>query len=94
MKAGVTLAVWLVLLACLAAEFFAARTPLGSVVAPFVGVAMALVLPLTLMRLPGAAPIAKVFAIAGVFWLCVMMGLGGLDSATRHDIPLSTRTQP
>ena len=94
MKTGATLGLWIVLLGVLGLEFFAARTALGSMIAPLLGVAMALTLSLTFMRLPSATPLAKIFAIAGLFWLCVLMGLGGLDSATRHDIPAATRTQP
>jgi hypothetical protein len=46
------------------------------------------------MRLPGAPTLAAVFVVAGMFWLAVLIGLGGLDPATRHDIPVSTPKPP
>ncbi len=94
MSAGKTLGLWASLLGLLACEVLAARTSFGSMAAPVLGAAMALMLSVTVMRLPRASPIAKVFAAAGVFWLAILMGLGSLDTATRHDIPVSTRTQP
>jgi hypothetical protein len=35
------------------------------------------------MRLPGAPHIARGFAVAGVFWLAVLLGLAIMDPTTR-----------
>ena len=34
-----------------------------------------------------------IFALAGVFWLAVMLGLGSLDAFTRTDVPVAMRTR-
>ena len=85
---------WFGLLLLLAVEFLLARLPATRGIVPFVGIAMALLVALTFMRLGSSRGLVPVFALAGVFWLCVMLGLGSLDSFTRHDIPVSARTQP
>lgn len=47
------------------------------------------VVALSFMRLRAGGALTTVFAVAGVFWLRVMMGLGSMDPATRTDIPVS-----
>jgi cytochrome c oxidase subunit 4 len=85
---------WLSLLVLLAVEFFARTLPVGGTAAPFIGLAMVIIVSMTFTRLPSAPGVASAFALAGVFWLAVLMGLGSLDPATRHDIPLAIRTAP
>lgn len=55
-------------------------------VVPFVGIGMAVVVALTFMRLNSSKGLIPIFALAGVFWMLVMFGLGGLDSFTHHDL--------
>ena len=78
--------VWLLLLALLGAELLLARSGAGRGLVPIVGVGMALIVALTFMRLGGSRGLVPIVALAGAFWLCVMLGLGSLDSATRHDM--------
>lgn len=76
------------LLGLLALEFALAFTALPRLVLPAVGVAMVVVTAFTFMRLRAGGRLSAVFALAAVFWLCVMMGLGSMDPATRADIPV------
>lgn len=78
---------WLGLVALLAVEFFLANVPGLRFLVPFIGIFMAILVALTFMRLASDRGLVPVFAIAGLFWLCVLLGLGTLDSFTRHDIP-------
>lgn len=55
---------------------------------------MALIVSMTFMRLASTGGTAAIFAMAGVFWLCILIGVGSLDFATRHDVPVSMRTEP
>jgi hypothetical protein len=55
---------------------------------------MVIIVSMTFMRLARAPDVASAFALAGVFWLAVLMGLGSLDPATRHDMPVAVRTVP
>ncbi len=59
---------------------------------PFIGLGMAALVALTFMRLGKGRGLVPVFAVAGMFWLCVLLGLGTLDPFTRHDIPAGTLT--
>lgn len=94
MRLGRALLVWLLLMALLAVEFalsmFAASRP----VVPFVGIGMAAIVALTFMRLGSARGLPAVFAVAGMFWLAVLLGLGSLDPLTRHDVPVARTVQP
>jgi cytochrome c oxidase subunit IV len=81
-----TLLVWLGLLLLLVLEFAAAYSPAMRGGAPFIGIAMAIIVALTFMRLGNSRGLPTIFAAAGVFWLIIILGLGGLDSFTRHDV--------
>jgi hypothetical protein len=70
----------------IALEFGLARLHWGGTAAPFIGLAMAAVVAMGFMRLPAAPGLARVFAMAGIFRLAVLLGLGSLDRATRDDI--------
>lgn len=88
------LLVWLLLLALLALEFALGAVPGMQFAPPVIGMAMALLVALTFMRLSSLRGAAAIFAMAGMFWLCVLMGMGSLDPSTRHDVPAPVRTQP
>ena len=92
MRAASALLVWFALLLGVAAEFLAARLGYPGV-APFIGIALAVLVALTFMQLGSSTGLVPVFALVGVFWLCVLLGLGGLDAATRTDIVVVQRTQ-
>jgi cytochrome c oxidase subunit IV len=86
MRALPALLVWLLLMLLLAAEVGAAALPGITSVVPFIGLVMAVIVALTFMRLGTSRGLMPVFAVAGVFWLCVMIGLGAMDPFTRHDV--------
>ena len=90
MKLGGVIVVWLVLLVLLGIEFAAAHGPAGRYAAPGIGIAMAVLVALSFMRLGSSRGLAPVFALAGVFWLLIMLGLGSLDPLTRHDLPVTS----
>ncbi len=83
-----TVLVWLVLLGLLALEVVAAYLPAIRGATPFIGIGMAVLVALTFMRLGSSRGLVPLFALAGVFWIVVMLGLGSLDSFTRRDIPV------
>ena len=89
-----TLVTWLALLVLVGLEFLLAWLPAARGLVPFIGISMAVLVAFTFMRLGSSRGLVPVFALAGVFWLCIMLGLGSLDSFTRHDIPAMARTQP
>ena len=79
------------LFALLTLQFGLAFTPVPRLVLPGVALVMVVIVAMSFMRLPAAGALAAVFAAAAVFWLCVMLGLGSLDPATRTDIPVTQR---
>ena len=93
MRPGPTILVWLVLLAMGGLEFGLAWVPGARWAVPCIGLSMAALVALTFMRLGVSRGLPRVFAIAGIFWICVMLGLGSLDSFTRHDIPVQAFQQ-
>lgn len=62
----------------------------AGIAAPFVGLIMMGIVVAVPMELPSAPNAARIFALAGAFWLVFMLfGLGMLDPLTRHDRPAS-----
>ena len=84
-----TIGIWLVLLLLLGVEFF-----VRGATAMLIGGVMAVIVALTYMRLARSKDVSAAFALATVFWLVVLLGLGSMDTLTRHDIAVSARTQP
>ena len=82
------LLVWVVLLGGIGLQF-----AVGGRAAPLVGAGMAILVALTFMRLVRTPGLPAAFALAAVFWLAVLLGLGSLDPATRHDVPVPPRTE-
>lgn len=76
------------LLALLGLQFGLAFTPVPRLLLEAIALLMVLTVSVSFMRLRAAGALAAVFAAAGVFWLCVMLGLGSMDPATRTDIPI------
>ncbi len=89
MRFGRAVLVWLLLLALLAIEFGLSRMGTVGQAVPLVGMAMAVIVAMTFMRLGNARGLPTVFALAGMFWLAVLFGLGSLDPLTRHDVPVA-----
>ena len=94
MSVGATIVTWFGLVVLLGIELLLASFSVTRGIVPFVGIGMALLVSLTFMRLGSSRGLVPVFALAGTFWLCVMLGLGSLDSFTRHDIPVGAQSQP
>ena len=79
------LLIWCGLVGLAVIEFGASFLPLSPGTRPILllpAVTMAVLVSLY-MRLPGAPQIARGFAIAGVFWLAVLLGLAMMDPLTR-----------
>jgi caa(3)-type oxidase subunit IV len=79
------LLIWLGLLVLAAIEFGASLLPMSPgtrpvLVLPTVGMVALVSL---YMRLPSAPRISRGFAVAGVFWLAVLVGLAMMDPLTR-----------
>ncbi len=77
---------WLSLLAAASMEFAVALLPIPPGIRPILilpSVGMAVLVALGFMRLLAAPDIAKGFAIAGIFWLTVLLGLAMTDPLTR-----------
>jgi cytochrome c oxidase subunit 4 len=83
---------WLTLLVLVAAEVAAALVAGSGLAAAGIGVTAAVLVAMTFMRLPSAPRLGAVFAVAGVFWLAVLLGLGGIDPATRQRTQVELRT--
>ena len=93
MRLATTLLVWCALAAGVAGELLAAWAGWPSL-ATGIGIGLALLVALTFMRLGSSTGLVPVFALAGVFWLCVLLGLGSMDALTRHNLSVPQRTQP
>ena len=77
------------LLALIALQFALAFTSAPRIVLPGLALCMIVLVALSFMRLRASGTLASVFALVGVFWVCVMIGLGSMDPATRTVIPVS-----
>lgn len=84
---------WVGLLVLFVVELAAALLKFG-VIAPAVGVAMVAVVALFFMRLRDAPALSRIFVVAGVFWLLVLLGLSSVDMFTRSDYPAPMPTEP
>lgn len=84
------LLVWLALLMLLAATTGGAYLPIGrfniALALTIAAIKAALVL-IGFMRLWEGPRLARVFAVAGFFWLGILLWLAGGDYLTRHGFP-------
>ena len=81
------IATWVALLLALAAQVVGAVTHrgwLGWYAAP----TMVVLIALNFMRLRSGSDLSRIFAIAGLFWVLVLFGLGGADLFRRRDEPV------
>jgi cytochrome c oxidase subunit 4 len=82
---------WLLLLVLAAAEFGGSHLPLPRGLRPLLlvpSVLMAATVALLFMRIRSSPGIARGFAIAGLFWLTILLGLGMMDPLTRAIYPV------
>jgi cytochrome c oxidase subunit 4 len=82
---------WLLLLALGAAEFSASYLPLPRGLRPLVmlpGVLMVGVVAVGFMDVRRGPALVRAFAVAGVLWLLVLLGLGSADPLTRTLYPV------
>ena len=87
------LVAWIALVALLAAEVAASLLHWGHAT-PAIAVAMIAIVLVTAMRLPRGSHLSRLFALAGLVWLLVLLGLGSMDSFTRTDVPVPRLTPP
>jgi caa(3)-type oxidase subunit IV len=84
------LTIWLALLALAGLEFGASVLPIGAEARPLLmlpAAAMVTLVALGYMRLAAAPDLARGFAIAGVFWLTILLCLAMADPLTRAIYP-------
>ena len=86
MRALPVLGVTVLLLLLLGFEIFLAGRHANLMLAPLVGLCMAGTVAFSFMRLASEGALSRIFALAAMFWLLVLLGMGSLDPATRHDI--------
>jgi cytochrome c oxidase subunit IV len=79
---------WVLLMVLLAIEFGASFLPLDRSARPLVlipAVLMVGVVGTIFMEVERGPEIVRLFAIAGLLWLTILLGLGSLDPMTRID---------
>ena len=80
------LGTWVLLLVLLAAEFGAGFLPLKPAVRPLILIApviMVAAVGIMFMQVKRGPAVVRLFAVAGLVWLCILLGLGSLDPMTR-----------
>ncbi len=95
--AGRLVLVWLAMLVLLAGEtalalMWPGRFAPGAVLA--LGLLMVAVVGFAFMRLRGSPKLSHAFVIAALFWVVVLLGLGGMDPFTRIDYPVPVTSYP
>ena len=83
---------WVAMVVSLAAEVAVAKGLGWYNTAPLFGIAKAALIAFGFMRVIEGPSLIRVAAVAGVFWLVVILGLGSMDTLTRVDHPVSMRT--
>lgn len=79
---------WVLLMVLLAVEFGASSLPLGRSARPLLLVPAVLMVGAVgtfFMQIGRGPTIVRLFAVAGLLWLTVLLGLGSLDPMTRTD---------
>ena len=83
---------WLLLTALLALQVLAALAHAGwaaGVLAPL----MVMVVAFLFMDVGRASQLSRIFALAGLFWLTILIGLTSVDFLARHDYPAPVLTR-
>ena len=84
---------WVLLLVLLAAEFGASFLPLERIERPLILIPVGLMVMTvgTMFMQVGRGPlIVRLFVVAGLVWLGILLGLGSLDPMTRADYLVQT----
>ena len=84
---------WVLLLALLGAQVAAALAHAGWVAGLLAPLMIGLVVFL-FMDLGRASALSRIFALAGLFWLVILVGLTSVDFLARHDYPTPMLTRP
>ncbi len=82
---------WLCLMVLLGVEIGAAVLQMGSVAA-YVAPVMIATVAGAFMQIGSETPLSRIFCIAGLFWLAILVGLGSVDFLARRDIPTPQTT--
>lgn len=83
---------WLALMVLLLIECLATRAHAGWValaVAPIMVATVAL----AFMHAAQASALSRIFAVTGLFWVAILLGLGSMDFLARTDVPVPVLTQ-
>ena len=86
---------WVALLVLGVIEFACSFIALGHGLRPILelpALGMAAIVVLVFMRVGSGPAIIRGFAVAGVFWLIILLGLGTMDPMTRAVYPTDTTT--
>ena len=84
---------WALLMALVAIEFGASFLPLDRSVRPLVlipAILMVAAVGIVSMQIGCGPVIVRLFAVAGLLWLTILLGLGSLDPMTRTDYSIQT----
>src|ERR1700684_539526 len=79
---------WLALLVLGGVEFGLSFLPLGRLARPLVmlpAIPMIVVVAVGFMNVTKGPAIVRAFAVAALFWLLILLGLGSIDALTRID---------
>ncbi len=82
---------WTLLMALVALELGSSFLPLGHSIRPLLlipAVGMIAVVAMVAMEIGRGSVLIRLFAVAGLLWLTILLGLGSLDVMTRADYPL------
>ena len=85
--------VWLGLLGLLGAEVLATLLHAGWLAYALAPLMIALVA-FRFMHIGRQSALTRIFALAGLFWLCVLLGMGSIDYLVRRDIAAPLVTVP
>lgn len=88
----ILLLLWAALVLLLGMEVLAAVLHAGWVAFGLAPIMVALVA-VGFMHVLQASALARVFASAGLFWLLILVGYGGIDYFVRHDYPAPALTR-
>jgi hypothetical protein len=88
---------WLGLLALAAIELACSSLPLARSLRPLLllpALLMVAIVAWLFMRVEAGPPIVRGFAIASIFWLIILLGLGMMDPMTRAIYPVQSTQLP
>ena len=83
---------WLVLVLLVGGQLLVSRVLNQGNFAPLISATMAGLVALVFMDLRRSNNLTRIFAIGGVFWLIILIGLGTIDPLTRVQVTVPQRT--